>query len=68
VLEYTNRFDRMAAASVADLEIPQESMQTAFESLPTEQRDALQAAADRIRAFHRDQYERLMHGDWRTVG
>ncbi len=67
VLEYTNRFDRTAAASVADLEISQESMQTAFESLPAEQRDALQAAADRIRAFHRDQYERLMHGDWRTA-
>src|SRR4249920_4182759 len=67
VLEYTNRFDRMAAVSVAELEIPQESMQAAFEALPAEQRDALQAAADRIRAFHRDQHERLMHGDWRTA-
>jgi histidinol dehydrogenase len=66
VLEYTNRFDRMAAATVADLEIQQTEMFEAFDGLPADQRDALRAAADRIRAFHREQHERLMQGDWTT--
>ncbi len=42
-------------------------MRAAFEDLPAEQRDALQAAADRIRAFHREQHARLMQGDWTTA-
>jgi histidinol dehydrogenase len=64
LLEYTNRFDRMTAGSVAELEIPHEEMRAAFEDLPEHQRDALQVAADRIRAFHRDQHARLMQSDW----
>jgi histidinol dehydrogenase len=64
LLEYTNRFDRMSAASVADLEISQEDMRAAFEGLPADQRAALQVAAERIRAFHQDQHARLMQGDW----
>ena len=67
VLEYTNRFDRMAVASIADLEISQGEMSTAFEELPADQRDALQAAAERIRAFHREQHARLMQGDWTSA-
>jgi histidinol dehydrogenase len=64
VLEYTNRFDRMSAPSVAALEIPREAMRAAYDELPAAQRDALKAAADRIRAFHADQHARLMAGDW----
>jgi histidinol dehydrogenase len=64
LLEYTNRFDRMSAAAVADLEISQEDMRVAFEGLPADQRAALQMAAERIRAFHQDQHARLMQGDW----
>jgi histidinol dehydrogenase len=64
LLEYTNRFDRMSAAAVADLEIAQEDMRAAFEGLPADQRAALQVAAERIRAFHQDQHARLMQGDW----
>jgi histidinol dehydrogenase len=67
VLEYTNRFDRMAVASVADLEISQAEMSEAFEGLPADQRDALRAAAERIRDFHREQHRRLMQGDWTTA-
>jgi histidinol dehydrogenase len=66
LLEYTNRYDRMSVAAVADLEIAQEDMRAAFEGLPAEQRAALQVAAERIRDFHRDQHARLMHGDWTT--
>jgi len=64
LLEYTNRFDRMSAAAVAELEISQEDMRAAFEGLPADQRTALQVAAERIRAFHQDQHARLMQGDW----
>jgi len=64
LLEYTNRFDRMAAGAVAELEIPCAEMRAAFESLPQTQRSALQVAADRIRAFHQDQHARLLQGDW----
>jgi len=67
LLDYTNRFDRMTAVSVSELEIPRAAMQAAFAGLPVEQRDALQAAADRIRLFHREQHARLMQGDWMTT-
>jgi histidinol dehydrogenase len=66
VLEYTNRYDRMAAASVAQLEITQAEMRAAYDDLPAAQRAALKAAAERIRAFHADQHARLLHGDWVT--
>lgn len=64
LLEYTNRFDRMSAPGVAALEISHADMLAAFEGLPAAQRDALQAAAERIRTFHREQYARLMQGDF----
>lgn len=64
LLEYTNRFDRMSAPTVAALEIPHAEMRAAFDGLPGAQRDALQAAAHRIRDFHREQYARLMQGDF----
>ena len=55
VLEYTNRFDKLAAGSVAALEIPQAEMRAALEGLPSARRAALQTAADRVRAYHERQ-------------
>ena len=55
LLEYTNRYDRMAAPSVAALEIPADEMRAALESLPVARRAALEAAARRIQAFHEHQ-------------
>lgn len=55
VLEYTNRFDGTDASSLADLEIGQAELNAALESLPTDQREALQAAADRVRTYHEKQ-------------
>ena len=55
VLEYTNRFDRLSATSVKSLELTQGELKTAFECIPSIQRDALQAAADRIRSYHERQ-------------
>jgi len=59
VLEYTNRFDRMNAASMADFDIGQPELDSALASLPAAQRSALQTAADRIRAFHERQKQEL---------
>ena len=60
LLEYTARFDRLAAPSVAALEIPEAAMHDAFVSLPADQRDALTRAAARIRSYH----ERQKAGGW----
>lgn len=51
VVEYTNRFDRMQVTSMQDLEIPKHRLQQALDHLPTEQRSALQQAAERIRRY-----------------
>ncbi|MBA3504683.1 MAG: histidinol dehydrogenase [Betaproteobacteria bacterium] len=60
VLEYTKRFDRLDAPSVATLEISADDMGAAFAGLADAERDALGAAAKRIRAYH----ERQKGGDW----
>ncbi len=55
VLEYTNRFDRMSVNSMDELLITAEEMRAALDSLPVDQREALIAAADRIREFHENE-------------
>jgi len=55
VLEYTQRFDRLQATHVQALEITQAELQTALNSLPAAQREALQAAAARVRRYHEAQ-------------
>lgn len=51
VVEYTNRFDRLNADAMADLEIPGSRLQAALGRIPPEQREALERAAARIRAY-----------------
>ncbi len=55
VLEYTQRFDGLQAADVKALEITQGELQAALDSLPAAQREALQAAAARVRKYHEAQ-------------
>ena len=55
VLAYTARFDGLAADSLAGLELTQADFKAAFDAIPQEQRDALQAAAARIRTYHEAQ-------------
>jgi histidinol dehydrogenase len=55
VLEYTQRFDGLQAADVKALEITQTELQAALDSLPAVQREALQAAAARVRKYHEAQ-------------
>jgi len=55
VLDYTQRFDGLQATSTAQLEITQAELQAALDSLPAAQRQALQAAASRVRKYHEAQ-------------
>ena len=55
VLAYTQRFDGLQAADVKALEITQAELQAALDSLPAAQREALQAAASRVRQYHEAQ-------------
>lgn len=55
VLDYTNRFDRMQAQSMADLIIDQSRLDAALINIPAPQREALEAAAQRIRIYHQHQ-------------
>ena len=57
LLEYTKRFDRINAASVASLELPQSRLQSALAGLASEDRDALTFAAKRIRVYHEKQVQ-----------
>ena len=52
VLEYTNRFDRLNAGALAELELSRDTLQAALDGLPAEQRAALEAAAARVRSYH----------------
>lgn len=55
VIEYTNRFDKTSAINLAELEVSQAELQAALTSLPSDQREALQSAADRVRIYHEKQ-------------
>ena len=55
VLEYTKRFDKTNANSLAELEVSQAELQVALNGLPANQRAALQAAADRVYSYHEKQ-------------
>jgi histidinol dehydrogenase len=55
VLEYTAMFDRIKSPTMASLELGPVAFEAAFESLSAEQRDALVAAAERVRTYHRHQ-------------
>ena len=55
LLEYTRKFDHLDVHDAHHLELPQAELQAALASLSHEQRDALETAAARIRAFHERQ-------------
>ncbi len=60
VLEYTERFDRLPAASLASLELSATQLQAALADLPEDTRAALEAAAERVRRYH----EKQVQGSW----
>ncbi len=55
LLEYTRRFDYLDAASVAQLELPKSRLLQALQDLPAVQREPLEQAAERVRAYHEKQ-------------
>ena len=55
VLGFTKQFDRLNVASVSELEIPRKNLEQAYKSLSAEQRNALDIAAQRVRAYHEKQ-------------
>ncbi|MDG6773567.1 histidinol dehydrogenase [Thiomicrorhabdus sp. ZW0627] len=55
LLEYTERFDRLALKSGAELEIPMERIKKALETIPADQRAALELSAERVKAYHEKQ-------------
>jgi histidinol dehydrogenase len=57
VLEYTQRFDGIEAASVAALEIGQADLRAALTAIKPAQRAALEAAAQRVRSYHERQLD-----------
>ena len=60
VLEYTARFDGLDARSMADLRVDAAELRQALDGIPAAQRQALEAAAARIRLYH----ERQMAASW----
>ena len=57
LLEYTQRFDGLTAASVAALEIGRDELHAALAAITPAQRHALQFAADRVRSYHQRQFD-----------
>jgi histidinol dehydrogenase len=55
LLEHTARLDRWRPADAAALEVPREALAEALAALPQPRRDALHAAAARVRAYHERQ-------------
>jgi histidinol dehydrogenase len=60
LIEYTRRFDRVEARSVAELEIAPAEMDAALAALPAREARALGEAAARVRRFH----ERQLGESW----
>jgi len=61
VLEYTRRFDRLEAESVASLEVDSDRLQQALDIIAPPLRGAIEAAARRVRDYH----ERQVQESWR---
>ncbi len=55
VLEYTAKFDRLSVSSIEALTLSSADLQSALDSIPRDQRDALEVAASRIRVYHEHQ-------------
>lgn len=55
LVEYTNKFDRMNVSSMSELTFSKEQLDHAYDSIPEDQRDALETAAERVRSYHEHQ-------------
>ena len=64
VLALTQQFDRLKVSELSELEISGSDMQKAFEQLPTLQKEALEAAANRVRLYHERQKQESGCHSW----
>jgi histidinol dehydrogenase len=55
LLKYTQNFDALDATSIAKLELSRKTLQQALQKIPVFQKEALEQAAERVRAFHQRQ-------------
>jgi len=55
VVDYTNRFDRLQANGMQELEIPAARLQKALQGIPAATRAALDTAVQRLYAYHEHQ-------------
>jgi len=55
VLDFTRRFDHLDVGGMAELELPRSQLRKALDGLPAAQRAALEAAAQRVTAYHERQ-------------
>ena len=65
LVELSNRFDQQQVSSMEALIPRQEQIYAAYDALAPQVRQALETAADRVRAYHEEQKRRLDRGeDW----
>ncbi|MDX1724115.1 MAG: histidinol dehydrogenase [Pseudomonas sp.] len=57
LVEFTKQFDGLDVASMADLILPRERLELALTRITTEQRQALEVAAERVRSYHEKQVQ-----------
>lgn len=57
LLRYTRQFDKVMVDHVPELEIPRRDWESALATLPAAQREALEIAAQRVRAYHAHQLQ-----------
>lgn len=57
LLKYTEKFDRLALSSGADLEVPKSELQAALLRIPKEQRESLEISAQRVKIYHEKQLQ-----------
>jgi histidinol dehydrogenase len=55
LVEFTQKFDGLEVASMADLILPRERLELALARITAEQRQALEIAAERVRSYHEKQ-------------
>ena len=55
LLEYTQKFDRLEVTSAAQLELSKDDLQKALAAIDPKQREALELAAERVRAYAKHQ-------------
>lgn len=55
VIEYTNKFDRRSLNNANELKVSSQELSRALAAIPDDQREALELAAQRVKAYHEHQ-------------